>query len=348
MKKTFWLAEAQSSQRDMLLCLQGLKPHHDIHLIASHRHHRPEITDMADEHVVEANDDTRLPTIVDQAIQRKVSVLLTGRNGKQYESYRPRLSDSGVVLLTGANDAHTLSVIDDKYTFIQHCQAHGISVTDGVLVQNFDELCRAIDDYQDIPLCIKPTVGIFAQGFWILDNAHEQKSLPAIDPFYHLYHTEPKRIHTQSFLDAYEKSSLAHTTPMLVMPYLSGVEYSIDVVCDQGEILGAVTRHKVGSIQHVGYDEAVMELVIPLVRLFQCTGIISVQTKADEQGRHHVLEINPRPSGGIGYTVHSGLDLTCLAFLYFSGLSDKPTLRQSRAKITPCQVRPLMTSVKLS
>ncbi|WP_410724785.1 ATP-grasp domain-containing protein, partial [Burkholderia sp. SIMBA_019] len=33
-----------------------------------------------------------------------------------------------------------------------------------------------------------------------------------------------------------------------------------------------------------------------------CDGIVSVQTKADDSGQHRVLEINSRPSGGIGYT----------------------------------------------
>ena len=34
MPTTFYLAEGQSSQRDMLLSLQQLKPHYDIQIIA--------------------------------------------------------------------------------------------------------------------------------------------------------------------------------------------------------------------------------------------------------------------------------------------------------------------------
>ena len=44
-----WLAEGQSSQRDMLLSLQALKAQQmPLHIIASHRHDRPEILGCAD------------------------------------------------------------------------------------------------------------------------------------------------------------------------------------------------------------------------------------------------------------------------------------------------------------
>ena len=133
---------------------------------------------------------------------------------------------------------------------------------------------------------------------------------------------------------------------MLLMPYLSGREYSIDVVCEYGEVLAAVTRYKEGKIQHIGYDKAVMEVVTALIKAFNCDGIVSVQTKQNDEGQHCVLEINSRPSGGIGYTAHSGIDLTQIGFGYWLGLTDKPKLSDSIEQITPCQIRSIVTSVK--
>lgn len=131
------------------------------------------------------------------------------------------------------------------------------------------------------------------------------------------------------------------------MPYLAGREYSIDVVCEYGEVLAAVTRYKTGKIQHIGYNESVMAVVIPLIKAFNCDGIVSVQTKENDAGEHCVLEINSRPSGGIGYTNHSGVDLTQIAFGYWLGLTKKPNLADFKTQIIPCQVRSIMTSVKI-
>lgn len=342
MTTTLWLAEAQSSLRDMLLSLQNIKDKHALHLIASHRHDRPEILSLADTAMTEPSDDERVAWVVKNAISHGASVLLTGRNGADYEMYRDELTRSGVRLLTGASDRQTLLDIDDKFAFTKICQAHNIPVAKAWQFSTADELTRLIEQHGHERLCVKPVHGIFAEGFWILDNHHGNT-----DPFYHLYHTDFKKIHTDEFIHAYKNSTLMKDKPMLLMPYLSGQEYSIDVVCEHGEILGAVTRHKVGSVQYVGYEQSVMDVVIPLIQVFGCDGIVSVQTRADDKGRHHVLEINSRPSGGIGYTVHGGLDLTVLGMLYFAGLTNKPRLDESIRQITPCAVRPLMTSVKI-
>ncbi|STZ03038.1 ATP-grasp domain-containing protein [Moraxella equi] len=326
----------------MLISLQRIKQTHDLYIIASHRHDRPEILSLADETIAEPNDESRVPFVVDSAINKGVSVLLTGRNGVDYEPYHSQLARHGVRLLTGATCVDTLYTIDDKFTFTQHCYAHNIPVATAWRFDSFDELTALIAKHGNQRLCIKPVQGIFAEGLWILDNHHGQT-----DPFYHLYRTNHKKIHTDEFLHAHQNSPHAKQTPMLLMPYLSGQEYSIDVVCERGEILGAITRHKVGSVQYVGYERSVMDVVVPLIQSFGADGIVSVQTRADEHGNHKVLEINPRPSRGIGYTVHGGLDLTVLAMLYFAGLTARPSLDDSIRQITPCKVRPLMTSVRI-
>jgi len=90
-----------------------------------------------------------------------------------------------------------------------------------------------------------------------------------------------------------------------------------------------------------------MEVVTALIKAFNCDGIVSVQTKQNDEGQHCVLEINSRPSGGIGYTAHSGIDLTQIGFGYWLGLTDKPKLSDSIEQITPCQIRSIVTSVKV-
>ena len=119
------------------------------------------------------------------------------------------------------------------------------------------------------------------------------------------------------------------------------------MVCEQGEILLAITRYKQGSVQTVGCEAQMMDLLTPLIRSLGCDGIISVQSKGDSAGVQHVLEINSRPSGGIGYSVHRGIDLTQLAFAYWNGWIDQDELAAARQRIQPCTVRPFTTSVRI-
>lgn len=363
-----WLAEGQSSQRDMLASLQALKTQSDtpFNIIASHRHDRPEIFEFADSFYLEPkvtplnSDEQPIPEaiiprwqfVLEQAKQHNVKVLLTGRNGIDYEAHRDTFSAVGIRLLTGATSVAALESIDDKFAFMQQCHVHNIPVADAWRFDNTAELDALLAEHGHQPLCVKPVTGIFAQGFWRLDSGKMdsgKEDAAAYDSFEHLYFTEEKKINTQQFLNAYTNSQMVHERPipMLLMPYLSGQEYSIDVVCEYGEVLAAITRHKTGKIQHIGYEQSVMDVVIPLIKAFGCDGIVSVQTKADDDGQHRVLEINSRPSGGIGYTTHSGVDLTQVGFAYWLGLADKPKLTDIVEQITPCQVRSIMMSVKV-
>jgi len=56
-----WLAEGQSSQRDMLQSLQALKAKSTLKftIIASHRHNRPEIFEFADKVFIEPKDNDK-------------------------------------------------------------------------------------------------------------------------------------------------------------------------------------------------------------------------------------------------------------------------------------------------
>ena len=361
-----WLAEGQSSQRDMLASLQALKAQSEtpFNIIASHRHNRPEIFEFADSVYIEpsasATDSDeqaelesaepvmpRWQFVLEQAKNNNVKVLLTGRNGIDYEAHRQAFEAAGIRLLTGATSVAALEAIDDKFAFMQQCHEHDIPVAEAWRFDNVAELESLLARHGHQPLCVKPVTGIFAQGFWRLDTDKEANA--RYDSFEHLYFTEEKKINTTQFIHAYAHSLMVHERPipMLLMPYLSGQEYSIDVVCEYGEVLAAVTRYKTGKIQHIGYEQAVMDVVTPLIKAFGCDGIVSVQTKADDDGQHRVLEINSRPSGGIGYTTHSGVDLTQVAFGNWLGLTAKPKLADIAQQIMPCQVRSIMVSVKI-
>lgn len=378
-----WLAEGQSSQRDMLASLQTLKSQTStpFTVVASHRHQRPEIFEFADDIYIEpaiitvtdgemiddadsvtnpnvisddnettSESDLSIPRwqfVLENAQKNNVKVLLTGRNGVDYEAHRDQFTAAGIRLLTGATSVLALETIEDKFAFMTQCHAHDIPVANAWRFNNTDELKTLLAEHGDEPLCVKPVTGIFAQGFWRLDTGKESDE--NYDSFEHLYFTEEKKINTLQFIEAYDNSQMIkeRPIPMLLMPYLSGQEYSIDVVCEYGEVLAAITRYKTGKIQHIGYDESVMAVVIPLIKAFGCDGIVSVQTKADDNGQHRVLEINSRPAGGIGYTSYSGVDLTQIGFAYWLGLTAKPKLEEIVKQIVPCQVRSIVTGVKI-
>ncbi len=58
-------------------------------------------------------------------------------------------------------------------------------------------------------------------------------------------------------------------------------------------------------------------------------GMVNVQTRHNAEGKPLLLEINMRPSGGIGYTRYSGVNLPGLYAFHTLGLMDDDQVRQS-------------------
>ena len=327
-----WLLEGQSSQRDLLQALRPVLPA-DIPLYASHRKFRPEITDCADHAWREPADDAeRVQWVLDTAQQQQIKLVWAGRRGQVYEPHRAAFTAADIDLITGATRLQDLLDLDSKAIFAERCQQAGIPVASGWVVNNGQELSEVIAAQRDQhALCIKPVHGIFGEGFWRL--------IDDLSPFRCFLTPDDRCVNTQLFIDSY--AALTKPKPMLVMPYLSGTEYSVDMVCEAGKVIAAVARDKRDDkSQCLMLEHEVIDLARRVVALFGCDGIVNLQSKSDAHGQQHVLEINARPSGGIGYTMHTGLNLAAICVLRRLGLSVPAMPTHS-----PVVVRPLTTSV---
>ncbi|MDT1893169.1 carbamoyl-phosphate synthase large chain, partial [Acinetobacter baumannii] len=86
-------------------------------------------------------------------------------------------------------------------------------------------------------------------------------------------------------------------TPQVLMPYLPGPEYSVDMVVSQGTVLAAIGRRKEGVLQYLENEGEAIELAINCARLMNADGMVNVQTRHNAEGKPLLLEINMRPSG---------------------------------------------------
>lgn len=125
------------------------------------------------------------------------------------------------------------------------------------------------------------------------------------------------------------------------MPFLPGEECSVDMFCATGKVISKVTRIKKEQWQEVLPQGPCDEIAQKLAHLFKLDGIVNAQFRQDQVGSWHVLEINTRPSGGIGMTVHSQVNLVAECVAYHA--------RLALAKATPRHVlvRQINTSVEV-
>ena len=156
-------------------------------------------------------------------------------------------------------------------------------------------------------------------GFWRFDDN--------ASPMAVFNHPDHRIVTPQQYVAA--ASACESFEPLVLMPYLPGPEFSVDILADKGEILAAVGRRKEGAIQYLVNEGCAFELACSCARLMKADGLVNVQTRNDIHGKPMLLETNMRPSGGVGYTLHSGVNLPGLFATFKLGLMTKDAVVQS-------------------
>lgn len=295
-----WFLEGQASQRDIIMgardaLVVGTK------IFASHSHDRPEITNLADMSFVEPQQLSERPQwAIATALASGVKVVVAGRFGGLYEACRADFEQAGLTLVTGATSTRAFELLDDKALFTAEAERVNLACVPAITVTNAEELALA---YQTLSgqgeVCIKPVVGIYGQGFWRFKED--------IDPFRCFANPDAREVSFDAYLHFYKMK--AERPAMLVMPYLAGSECSVDMVCEAGRVIEFVGRRKSGGHQTFERDTSAVHLALRAAEHFGCDGIVNVQTRDDCAGVPHLLEINARYSGGIGYTRATGINL---------------------------------------
>lgn len=315
--------EGLSSQRDIIIAVTEARQllGQSFRIIASHSGNRPEITSVADISLVEPkDDDERLDFIKSVVLEYDVIAIQAGRNCRWMEAHRQEIEELGVSLTTGATRLDMHSIADDKIKYANYMIQHGLPMVPSIQINTIKELESELNLKGDAGelACIKPVVGIYGIGFWILDSS--------VSPMAAFNNSDDRRVTPKMYLAAMEQQKTDKLPePMVLMPYLPGPEHSVDMVVENGEVIAAVSRRKEGALQYVEQSGEAFELAKLSAQIMQADGLVNVQTRDDVSGKPHLLEINMRPSGGVCYSLSCGINLPGIFAIRKLGLVSKET-----------------------
>lgn len=322
------IAESFSCQRDLIVNLKNsaLAPH--LRVYASHSQNRHEILSNADVNLAPSPlGETAIDWTIEQCKQHQIKWVFVGKYCELYQKHVAQFAANGIHLITGATSLTTHQQLDDKYLFTQICQQHGLAVTPAYYFANASQLDQAYQQAQhDFPqyrLCAKPVKGVFGYGFV---RFHDQASFNGL--FHH-----PLEIPFTLFSEKYK--ALSQPPAYILMPYLAGQECSVDIACDQGAIISMATRIKEQSRQKISLKGDCDDICHQLVKIFGLDGLINIQFKQDENGVWHILEINARPAGGFGYSIHTGQNLIADLFSHKLNIPMGSSLAQQQIYVFP-------------
>lgn len=334
-----WFMEGVSSQKDMLALVKQARAEegYRFQIIASHRNERPEILAEADFCYIEpADNHALLPFIAKVCNKHNVVAIHAGKRGQLLETLRTEIEKLGVKLSTGAVSSETFELADNKALFSERMASAGLPALESIVVQTPEEVAEAIAhiERQNQRPCIKPVRGIYGMGFWVLARTAERLS------FFNM--PDNRQIHPDIALASLRSAAEAgQKLPVqIVMPWLIGPECSVDILAEQGRVIAAVGRRKNGSVQTLENSGPAYQLALACAETLRVDGLINVQTRNNERGEPVLLEANLRPSGGIGYTAFSGVNLPGLFALRQLGFISEADTARKTALFQPIKVIP--------
>ncbi len=271
--------------------------------LVSHRH-----TDFvgfaeADEAFVEPQGLTPedyLQWCLQTVSRRRVECLLPGHEQSFLTAHAAAFRALGCRVIAAA-PAPVLPNLHRKDWVYQNCSEQ-VNLPPYRVVREPAELIAAVEAletgaYDEV--CIKPCVSVYGKGFGRITAQSARAGR--------------EREHVEQWLARNVHDG--QCAPQLVMQFLPGHEYSVDIAAREGEMLAAVVRRKPlsGSGQLLQHNPVLLEMARTMVAQFGLNAMVNIQFRDDVAGVSRLLEINPRASGGIGMSCVSGINLPEIA-----------------------------------
>ncbi|KMS56651.1 hypothetical protein V474_14785 [Novosphingobium barchaimii LL02] len=232
--------------------------------------------------------------VLDTAMARGVEALVPQRGKRGVARMLDQFAANGIAVHVAA-DADTMELLDDKAAFAVSmagdpylCPTFAVTCAQG-----FEDAVQALTA-NGASACVKPSRGVYGAGYWTLD---------AQGPLTHLADPDARRISPRAYAAALvEAEQRGEAFSLLVMEHLSGLECSVDMVCERGIVLLAAVRTKLdANRQRIQTRHSLIAHAAKLVRRHGLHGAINVQYKQDRRGEWRILEINSRAAGGASY-----------------------------------------------
>jgi len=206
-----------------------------------------------------------------------------------------------------------LQKVLDKYALLRYLRKKGVDVPDFGLAGSLSqfEKCAQRLGYPEKTICFKPRFGKGGRGFRILrEDVDRVDVLLNQKAERNIYVTLPEILKVLSRSNPFPQ--------LLLLEYLPGEEYSVDLLLEHGEPLDLVCRRRdeiklgICSVGTVVDDRDVSDNAISACRELKLDYNINVQERRSEDGVPAVLEINPRVSGTIVLCHAAGINMVYL------------------------------------
>lgn len=255
-----------------------------------------------------------LPCVLELAQREQVEIIypIPTAELEMFASSQSAFEQQGQRLIVCSEQA--LRMANNKGNLFLYLQDAGLPcVPQFRIVNTWDGLVDALTalGYPKGRVCFKPPTGTGSQGFRILDaNVDRLSSLLKAMPNSTLTNLQDV---SQILADAEPFPEL------VVMEYLPGPEYDVDVLAKEGEAICIIPRRNekmwygMSLVCVTEEHPEIIKQTQEIVASLKLSYVISLTFKCNASGEPKLLEINPRIPGSIINTLAAGVNMPYLA-----------------------------------
>ena len=205
------------------------------------------------------------------------------------------------------NDFKTTALALQKDRALHFLEQKGIDVPSWMRPNSIEKTAAGLEmlGYPDEQVVVKPITARGSRGFWIINEQFDKLQ----------YLKGRERIYlTKSWLMEILEEA-AEFPELILMEYLPGESYSIDILAEDGSMLACMPHkrlgHRWGRLDHakISPKRTLTEMCAEIVKAFQFDNLVNIELGISKEGNSLLIEINPRASATLALNAYTGIDL---------------------------------------
>ena len=275
--------------------------------------------------VPRGNDPAYIDALLDICRKEQIDCLLPIMSVELNALAMNRDRFTAIGTQVSVSDPIPLAIANHKLKLMEFLQANKMPCADFYSVKSKEDLEEKVYrlGYPEKRVCVKATDGSGSRGFRILDGKSSR---------YDLFLNEKPSSAMMRLDDLLSVLSEAQVFPeLMVMEYLPGTEYSVDLLADHGKVLVGCCRKSLRMENSIMLDAEivdnpeVLELCRSVTEKLGLDGNIGFDLRENDKGQPVIMECNPRITAGIPYFTMAGVNLPYLCIKKMLGEELPPT-----------------------
>lgn len=282
-------------------------------------------------HVVPKGDSPDyIAVLTELADQESVDVIIPCSDEEvlALSQHKEALKKNGTSVICSSQEITSVAI--DKGSMLNFLEQSRVPVPKYYLPTLKSEFIEAVENlgYPSRPVVVKPRRGRGGRGFRVLRENVDM-----------LGTRDSQEIKLNWFLEAVPEQRLPE---IVLMEFLPGEDYSVDVLAGKGQLFFVVPRRRIKAISgpsqigEVVWNQEVVNTVELITERFGFDSILNIQLKypASPSKMPMIYEINPRVSGTIVASTAAGIDLLDYGIKHALGLDIPNRLLPQPIKMT--------------